>query len=810
MSILPPDGGQAQPTPITVLTLSTTTPQVIGTSAATESLGEQAANQQGAFCLAQPLTLSFGWGAKDNQPTVRTMTFGEFIDEFSTADTTRGTLGAAAYHALDKLKPAEKKRRNQEKDGTYFVAGPFAGDGRRCNENVGGLFGMALDFDSGTTTEGDIRRQLSGYAYLAYTSYSHRPELQKWRVFVPYREPIAKEQHADAFRHFQELFDGDVDPVCATPCQFWYTPACPSDAVNEFQSFHALGELYDPAAFHDESASSDAPAPDNEEGATPANQSDQLRRLTGALEFISADDRKTWVDFGMAIKHDLGEAGLAAWLAWSGKSPKFELEDALKTWGSFADKTTGPHITLGSIFYMARERGWIDEAAANEIPEHVAKINACYFLAPQGGKTQIFKEGVDPLDGRHTLQAMNLADFKALLSNVYVDAQDARGKHKRVSVAEAWLNHAKRRQYEGVLLAPNGDVPGYYNLWRGFAITPRQGSWALMQEHLRKIICRGDATVFAYVLDWLAFAVQYPDRQAEVALVMQGGRGSGKGFVARAVGSLFGRHFSHISQAKHLTGHFNGHLAACIVLFVDEAFWAGDRQGEGTLKHLITEPTMMVERKGIDPEMTRNHLHVIMASNSAWVVPAGFDERRFLVLNVDDGQKQNAAYFGPLHEELENGGREAMLFDLLGRDISAFNIRVVPRTAALIDQKLLSLEPHEQWYFEKLQSGSLTGFKDAWELVPKSLVHDNYVESLKKTGASRRSTETALGMHLRGLLPEGYPRRVKAECDIQSIPVKRLHYRFPPLDVCRQHFETLVGLQGYDWEGEDRLCEPNG
>jgi len=69
---------------------------------------------------------------------------------------------------------------------------------------------MALDFDSGRTTEADIRQHLDGYAYLAYTSYSHQPELEKWRVFVPYHQPISKEQHAAVFRHFQARFGGDV------------------------------------------------------------------------------------------------------------------------------------------------------------------------------------------------------------------------------------------------------------------------------------------------------------------------------------------------------------------------------------------------------------------------------------------------------------------------------------------------------------------------------------------------------------------------------------------------------------------------
>ena len=51
---------------------------------------------------------------------------------------------------------------------------------------------------------------------------------------------------------------------------------------------------------------------------------------------------------------------------------------------------------------------------------------------------------------------MSLPDFKALFSNDFVDSGHAREKPKRIPVAEAWLSHPKRRQYEGVLLAPNG------------------------------------------------------------------------------------------------------------------------------------------------------------------------------------------------------------------------------------------------------------------------------------------------------------------------------------------------------------------
>ncbi len=814
MTIFPPDGSQTDPSPTTLSEPNAIAHVIVGAPASTESVEAGETDPHGQSCLTQLLKLSFGQCANDNRPSARTLSLGELIQEFSNPNSARGTLTAAEYHALDKVDSVQKAQRNREKDGAYFVACHFGGDGRRCNDNVEALCGMTLDFDSGKTTEEDIRRQLRGYAYLAYTSYSHRVELQKWRVLVPYREPITKDQHAGVFRYFQDLFQGDVDPACATPCQFWYTPACPPDATSLFRSFAADGDLFAPAAIHEDPAPVRGPAPDIEAAADSADHSDRLQRLEAALRFIPSDDRKTWVNFGIAIKHDLGDSGLAPWLAWSRKSEKFDVDDALKTWGSFKDKLTGPSITLGSIFYMAQERGWNHDAPGAELPEYVTRLNADYFHAPQGGKTLVFKEQTDPLSGREFLQAMSLKDFRDLFTSDRVDVCGANGRPKSITVADAWLLHKEHRQFDGVILAPNAEVPGYYNLWRGFAVEPHAGDWNLMRSHIRNVLCKGDPIAFEYFLSWLASCVQYPDRRAEVAVVLRGGRGTGKGIFVHTIGRIFGQHYLQISQPRHLTGNFNAHLAECVVLFVDEAFWAGDKPGEGVLKHLITEPTLPIERKFRDVESTRNLLHVLMASNNQWVVPAGLEERRFFVLDVDDSKQQDHKYFGALSAEIESGGTEAMLHELLHRDISSFNFRAAPKTKALTDQKLLSMDPADRWWFEVLTRGVLpiqnsrlaprgTQY-EVWDKIPINHLHADYVKNQKMTNTPRRSSQTQLGISLKRLLPAGFPKKgTVTELDYMGVACRVPVYKFPPLEACRKYFEGMASLDGFDWEGAD-------
>src|SRR6202012_4096188 len=143
---------------------------------------------------------------------------------------------------------------------------------------------------------------------------------------------------------------------------------------------------------------------------------------------------------------------------------------------------------------------------------------------------------------------------------------------------------------------------------------------------------------------FFAQMVQRPRERLGIALVMRGKMGSGKTKVGEVIGALFPRHWFLVDDPRYVTGQFNAHMMSCLLLQADEAVWAGDKAAEGRLKGLITSRTQMIESKGIDPVQVANFVRVIMTSNEGWVVPAGVDERRFLVLDVGSGCEQNHAY----------------------------------------------------------------------------------------------------------------------------------------------------------------------
>jgi Family of unknown function (DUF5906) len=248
------------------------------------------------------------------------------------------------------------------------------------------------------------------------------------------------------------------------------------------------------------------------------------------------------------------------------------------------------------------------------------------------GKAVVYAPIIDPILRRRYYNRITFEDLKRLyLNRRFEVGRNRRGDPIIKDAASIWLQHPDRRQFiNGVTFDPSGrSEPGTLNLWQGFAVKPVPGDWSLMREHIFEVICDRDEIRYSYLISWLARMVQNPAAQGEVAVVMKGGEGTGKGTLAKAVLHLLGQHGLAISNARHLTGNFNAHLHDCIFLFADEAFFAGDKQHVGVPKSLITEPYLTIEGKYQNAIQTPNFLHLMMASNEEWVIPAGLDARRF-------------------------------------------------------------------------------------------------------------------------------------------------------------------------------------
>jgi len=462
----------------------------------------------------------------------------------------------------------------------------------------------------------------------------------------------------------------------------------------------------------------------------------------------------------------------------------------------------------------------IERAHEDAIDPMLRKLNEKHaVIGDMGGKCRIISEIFDHAMKRHKISRQSFEDFRNRYRHIKVTVgfSDKGAPIEKASGAW-WIDHPQRRQFETLVFAPGQEVPDAYNLWKGFSCDALPGDkHQRYLDHIRDNICKGREDLYQYLLGWMARCVQEPDSPGEVAIVLRGGRGTGKSMFAKVFGNLFGRHFLQVADPKHLVGSFNAHLRDTVVLFGDEAFYAGDKKHESVLKTLITEETLVIEGKGVDAEAAPNYTHLIMASNESWVVPAGNDERRYLVLDVGDGQKQNREYFKAMRADLDDGGMENLLHFLMTYDISEYEVRQVPTTTALQDQKLHSLQPEEQWWYEKLYYGRLLEDHDGWveEVMTKDLQED-YVLFMQKIGIHRKVTSVGLAKFLNRVCPDSMPtvRQKRAEVSTYTpdgFLIKKqarpYFYGFPDLQTLRDLWDERYGGP-YPWQPIQEVEDP--
>lgn len=445
--------------------------------------------------------------------------------------------------------------------------------------------------------------------------------------------------------------------------------------------------------------------------------------------------------------------------------------------------------------------GLIPEAGGTVIPPavdyDVEAINKEFAVVLTSTRGMILKESTTgPIQDR--VRIMRPDAFRLWFQNRFTEIVGSNGKARWTTWANAWLADKHRREYDGVEFFPNpdgaGGTPGYYNLWAGFGVDPSTtGSYSIFKDHLLTNVCAGDTTLFEYLFAWFAHIVQRPRDKIGVAIVLRGRMGTGKTKVGEVIGSLFPAHYIVIDDPRYLTGNFNNHMRGCLLLQAEEAIWAGDKQAEGRLKDLITSETQMIESKGLDPIRLQNFVRILMTSNEDWVVPAGKDERRFLALDVAPNVAQNHEYFGAMDEELANGGRERLLYDLLTIDLSKINLRQVPKTAALLEQKQRSFDTVENWWFSALKSGAPVRGMESWpNQVSISDLYDDYRQTTSDMGIARKLSRETFGTKMMKLVPGIDKSR-------PSVNSKRVwSYALPALDQCRDSFDQIMG-QTIDW-----------
>lgn len=412
-----------------------------------------------------------------------------------------------------------------------------------------------------------------------------------------------------------------------------------------------------------------------------------------------------WCNVGMAIHdNDPGQANLDLWIDWSEQSEKFKPGECERRWETFSiDKNR--KVTLAWMIYHANQRGrepTIGDVKYSGINldayNAVMKMNESYMVTTLGGSSIICI--TEDAEGNPAYNRTSAGDFKSITA---ANLPQIMVGDKWVPAAEYWLKSKYRREGKIVMEYPGKENPGDINVFRGFAIKPVPCHAEEIQfflDHTLEIICNGNREHFEFLLDMLAYKLQNPLDLVGIALVLAGREGTGKSAFGEIFRLIIGpTHAQKVSTREGLLGSYSGGIANMVYVVGEEAIFSAHKSEAERLKALITESPLDWNQKFVKQWSQRNCLFLVVTANENWVIPAGFDSRRFMMLKVSDKRMGDSEYWKKQYMPLlyKNYRNEPNNPEYLGKILHFFLVRKIthdlskaPVTAELVEQRKLT------------------------------------------------------------------------------------------------------------------------
>ena len=741
----------------------------------------------------------------------------------------------------------------------YFACAEYKTADNRKADNVEGARGVWLDFDCGEDKDTDNKGYLTKeMVQAAINSFCIKFKLDKpthivdsgngLHVYWLFDNIVYREKWQKAAKKLKALtiadnlkVDGsrtaDIASVLRIPGTMNNKSTTPKpvrliyandDLINAETMLQAIDDAYNTAVSQKPTINKNTTKADSTQSEAP-----DLKRLASALKVLDPDcEEDIWKlkrlapmakaaaehpDIAdqmreLARAWSSGELAGSPSVAWStaGKNGGLTGEAAFEIeWNRFTESNyAGNATTLNTIYYEAMQAGWkapkeefttvsddLTKADDDTPLDALQTIQNQYGLVNISGKLLMFdKLRLETTAGQpaQKLELSNRHDASLFIERA-VTASFPNGDAFKIQ--KEFFRSLATSCYTGVEFNPKGGNKNYLNLWVGPYRKAKKGEWPTIDAFLSNVICDGDESSYNYLINYIAHALQKPEEKPGVMIILLGGQGIGKGTFGRLMQKIWPSTYLQVSNIDAITGNFNGALERSFIVFMDEALFAGDRKSSDALKSLVTEPLILINEKHQPARQTKSYHRFIAATNAMHLKHTDNDDRRDFVLQVSERHKNDHNYWNELDHEMNHGGIEAFMYDLQERDLTNFNVRAKPSTAALMEQKLMSLGPIERWWHNCLEYGEV-------EVISE---HGNIIMSGQWTDFHETSSLVKYVMEFSG----GKLFRKPTPKDIVSTLTKicpsitkgqettggfrRRGLWVPKLHIAREEFEAYIG-----------------
>ena len=217
----------------------------------------------------------------------------------------------------------------------------------------------------------------------------------------------------------------------------------------------------------------------------------------------------------------------------------------------------------------------------------------------------------------------------------------------------------------------------------------------LFMDHIRFIWCNNNEQYFNYVNSWFAHIIQRPNKKTGVAMLLKSMKqGAGKQILLDFIGKevIGSRYYTTLNDVEQLVGKFNVSIEHKLLTICDEVSnYGGAYRSNDKLKNIITQPTIRIERKGIDNVEISDFNNYIFLTNNDWPVKVEAGDRRYFCLELNNEKAGDVEYFEELNASLTPSAAKCLFNYWASYDITNWSALRIPDTNLKTDLKLNSV-----------------------------------------------------------------------------------------------------------------------
>lgn len=280
---------------------------------------------------------------------------------------------------------------------------------------------------------------------------------------------------------------------------------------------------------------------------------------------------------------------------------------------------------------------------------------------------------------------------------------------------DVWKGARGKNKLTSIVMTKNPTKPYQWNLFKGYGVTPTQGSCELIRQHIKEVICAGDDVVYEAFLNLLAWQFQHVGKPSRIIVAIRSiEQQIGKSVFTEYLEKMLGVSYFYANDAASVFSKFNSQIRGKILVVLDEAVFAKDLKLAAIIKSTATAASIPSEEKFVKPILLPSGINILITTNEEHIAHIERSDARYWIITASPHKFGDTNYFLSVVDERDNGGAEAFLWFLLNRDVSNFiPSRDVPKNNAELDTaKALSAAPLSTagWLQHSIDSERLLGF----------------------------------------------------------------------------------------------------